>query len=107
MRRSSNSIDQFTGALPFQPYVVFPHLDCGLREEILMAVLPVHHLALGLMLRNAIVLLDFADQMFASAGDLVEMIVGQHAPLLFDMTLELMPVAFDAIPVHFDLLTVD
>src|SRR5262245_44960488 len=58
------------------------------------------HLTLGLVLREAILLLHLADELVALAVNDVELIVGQLAPLLLDLALELLPVAFDAIPIH-------
>src|SRR4051812_48075009 len=69
-----------------------------------LARLPVLHLLLGLVLADAVGVLDLADQLVALAGDPVELVVADLAPLLLDLALHLLPVAFDAIPVHAALL---
>src|SRR5262245_6060756 len=61
---------------------------------------PVLHLALGLVAADAVGFLHLADQLVALAVDLGDLIVGQLAPLGLDLAAELLPVAFDAIPVH-------
>src|SRR5215468_9134944 len=58
------------------------------------------HLAFGLVAREAVLLLDLAHELVALAVDDVELVVRQLAPLFFDLALELLPVAFDAIPIH-------
>src|SRR5258708_9662690 len=68
--------------------------------EVALARFPFLELLLGLVLADAVGVLDLADQLVALAGDLVELIVGQLAPLLFHFALRLLPVACDAIPVH-------
>ena len=50
--------------------------------------------------RAAITSLELALELLAAAVDLGEVVVGQLAPFLFDLAGELLPVAFDAIPVH-------
>src|SRR4051812_977362 len=68
--------------------------------EILLARFPVVHLLLGFVLADAVGLLDAAEQLVALAGDAVEVVVGQLAPLLLHFALRHLPVAFDAIPIH-------
>ena len=53
---------------------------------------------LGLFLRGAVALLKAASQFLALALDDVEIIVGQLAPLLLKLALELFPIAFDLDP---------
>ena len=57
-------------------------------------------LLLGLVLRDAVGLLDLARQLIVLSGNHVEVIVGEFAPLCFHLALELLPVALDDIPVH-------
>src|SRR4051812_243368 len=64
------------------------------------AGLPVLHLPLGLVLADAVGLLDLARQLVPLSADGVDIVVGELAPLLLDLALELLPVAFDAIPIH-------
>ena len=58
------------------------------------------HLLLGLVLRDPIRGLQAAHELFALARDLVELVVGQPAPRLAHVPLELLPVALDAVPIH-------
>src|SRR6185436_13868079 len=75
-----------------------------LAVEVLLLRFPVGDLALGLVLADAVGVLDLADQLVALARDAVEVVVGELAPLLLRLALQLLPVAFDAIPVHAALL---
>ena len=72
----------------------------GVIEQILVARLPVFHLAFGFVFGDPVVFLDLADELVAAAGDCVQMVVGELAPLLLDLAFYLLPVAFDAIPVR-------
>ena len=49
---------------------------------------------------------DLADlgELIALAADHVEIIVGQPAPLFFDLAFDLLPVPLNAVPVHCELL---
>src|SRR5690606_36808830 len=60
-------------------------------------------LALGLVLRDAIGLLDLPRQLDTPSGDDVGLIVGEIAPPCLDLALELLPVACDDVPVHIEL----
>ena len=53
-----------------------------------------------LVLRDSLPLLDYSLQLIAMTLDFVQIVVGEIAPLLFDLSLELFPVTFHAIPVH-------
>ena len=44
--------------------------------------------------------MDFALQLVPFPIDDVEVIVGELAPLLFDLAFHLLPISFNAIPVH-------
>src|SRR3954469_9197886 len=70
------------------------------------ALFPVADLLLGLLPRDAVRLLDPAQQQVALSRDHVELVIGELAPLLQRVALELLPVAFDAVPVHFCFLVV-
>jgi hypothetical protein len=48
--------------------------------------------------------LNLAFKLFALAGNFVEIIIGKMTPLLLDLAFELLPVSFDAIPIHCKLL---
>jgi hypothetical protein len=52
----------------------------------------------------AIALLNFTFQLLSTTCDFVEIIVGEFTLLLLHLALNLLPIPFDAIPVHFDLL---
>src|SRR5580700_2564134 len=49
---------------------------------------------------QAIALLDLAFELVALAVDCGQIIVGELTPLLLDLALGLLPVSFDAVPVH-------
>src|SRR5687768_7964143 len=66
----------------------------------LLSAFPVVHLLLGLVARAAVALLDLAHQLVAAAFHLVELVVGELAPLLLHAALHLLPVALDGVPVH-------
>jgi hypothetical protein len=54
----------------------------------------------NLVFGKAIALLDFAFELVAMARDNVEIVVRQAAPLLLDLPFDLLPVSFNAIPIH-------
>src|SRR5262245_26114053 len=66
----------------------------------LLAAHPVIHILAHLILGIAVAPLDLALELFAIAVDLVEVVVGVLTPLLLHLTAELLPAAFDTIPVH-------
>ena len=53
-----------------------------------------------LVLRDPIPLLFYSLQLIAMTLDFVQIVVGEIAPLFFDLAFELLPVTFHAIPVH-------
>src|SRR5262245_53415615 len=57
-------------------------------------------LALGPVPLVAVPGLQPPDELIPPAGGLVQVVVGQVAPLLLDLPLELLPIALDLIPVH-------
>src|SRR3954470_3784378 len=63
-----------------------------------LTVFPFGDLLFGVVLRAPIALLDLAHQLVALAGELVELVIGEFAPALFQRALHLLPVARDAIP---------
>jgi hypothetical protein len=65
---------------------------------------PAVDFTLGLILLVAVALLQTAGELRALALDLVEIVIGQVRPFLLHLALELLPVAFDAIPIHLILL---
>src|SRR4029077_4945178 len=63
---------------------------------------PVIGAFLSLFLTEPVSLLQFADELIAAPSDVLEVVVGQIAPLLFDRALDLAPFSSDFIPVHGD-----
>src|SRR5512132_3795168 len=68
--------------------------------EVAIAVRERIDLLFGLVLRDAIRFLQLACELIALAGDRVDLVVGQLAPLFLDLARQLLPVAFNPIPVH-------
>src|SRR5262245_41383820 len=50
------------------------------------------HFLLGFVLGNAVAFLDLPDELIAIPGNHIQLIVGELAPLLLDLALELLPV---------------
>src|SRR5436190_22024849 len=76
-------------------------------SNLLVVALPIRKLAdlaFGLILRNAVLFLNLAHQLIATPADQVEVAVGELAPLFLELALELLPVSFDAIPIHVNAL---
>jgi hypothetical protein len=67
---------------------------------LLEARFPLAPLTLCDIALDAVPLLNSAYEPVASAGDLIDLIVGELSPLLPDLAFELLPVSFDSIPVH-------
>src|SRR6516162_5357301 len=57
-------------------------------------------LGFRLVFLEPVALLQFADELIALAGDRRKVVVGQLAPLLLYFASELLPVAFDLVPIH-------
>src|SRR5215204_3856626 len=69
-----------------------------------LASVPVVHFTSDLVLLIPVTLLDLAFELVAAAVDHVQVVIGELAPLLFDVALELLPVPFNPIPIHHRLL---
>ena len=80
---------------------------CGVAEPVHLLGLPERQLRVNFVPGKSVRLLDLPGQLVALAGDDVELVVGELAPLFLDAALELLPVAFDAVPVHAALLRID
>src|SRR5437868_10672103 len=80
--------------------VLFARRPSGGLVQVALATFPIGELLLGLVLADAVRILDLADELIALAGDLVELVVGQLAPLLVQLAFGLLPVSCDAVPVH-------
>jgi len=63
-----------------------------------LAAVPVIDILLCSVLLVAIPLLDFSFQLIALACDDVQIIISEFPPLLLNLPLYLLPVAFDAVP---------
>src|SRR5919197_857959 len=66
----------------------------------MLARLPSGDLLFRFLPAHAVLFLNRADECVVSARDHVKLLLGKRAPLLPGAHLELLPVAFDAIPVH-------
>jgi hypothetical protein len=64
------------------------------------AIFKILDLAFGFIFVDAVGLLDFSDQLIALTRDIVEMVVRQFPPLLFDFAFVLLPITFDDVPIH-------
>jgi hypothetical protein len=58
----------------------------------------------NLILGIPIAFLDFAFELVTSAVDSSKVVIGELAPLLFDLARELFPTSFNPIPIHCNLL---
>ena len=64
-----------------------------------MSISPGVDLAFGFFLRHSVALLKLACELVLAAGDDVKILVSDFAPLLLRIALELLPIAFNAIPI--------
>src|ERR1700691_2385230 len=78
-----------------------PHRGCArdlggfvLRPQPVVHV-PAHH-----VFSQAIALLDLAFELVALSVDGGQIVVGELTPLLFDLAFGLLPISFNAVPVH-------
>src|SRR5258707_9593001 len=77
------------------------------REERLplLRAVPVVDILAHLILGDAVPLLNLAFELVALAANDIEIVIGQLAPLRFDLAFDLLPISFHAIPIHYqDLL---
>jgi hypothetical protein len=63
------------------------------------------HLALGFIARDSISFLHSAQQLIALAFNAIQIVVREFSPLLLNLAAELLPLAFDSVPVHRFVLT--
>src|SRR5215468_6768209 len=73
---------------------------CRSRSTSLHGFQPGVDFALGLVPGVAVALLQTAGELSALALDDIQIVVGELAPFLLHLALELLPIAFDTIPVH-------
>ena len=62
--------------------------------------LPLSQLFFGFVLGYAVALLDLASELVTAPSDDVQIVVGQFAPLLFDLASQLFPTTLNFVPVH-------
>src|SRR5258708_10319686 len=74
------------------------------QENLFQRPEPVIHVLVDLILGEAVALLQLAFELLAATLDHVEIVVGEFAPLFLCRTLELLPVAFNPVPIHRHLL---
>lgn len=67
---------------------------------------PTVDLSFNFLLRLSVTFLDTARKLTAFATDDIKVVVGEFSPLLLDSAFELLPVAFNPIPIHGGLLVV-
>jgi hypothetical protein len=67
---------------------------------------PIVDLPLGLLLGEAVTLLDLAGKLDTAALDDIEIVIREFAPLCLGLALVLGPLAFDDIPVHVAVLSI-
>jgi hypothetical protein len=76
----------------------------GCVKTRLLILQPIVDLLAHRVFADAGVFLNLAFKLFALAGNFVEIVIRKMTPLLLDLAFELLPVAFDAIPIHCKLL---
>src|SRR5262245_2271222 len=76
-----------------------PQRGCRSQARLLL-VHPVVDVLLDPVLGIAVARLNLAFELLAVAVDLGDIVIGKLAPLLLHLTAELLPAAFDAIPIH-------
>jgi hypothetical protein len=65
-----------------------------------VGLVPVVYILLGLVLGVAVALLDSSLKLLTLAVNNGQVVIGELAPLLLDLTLHVLPVSFNAIPIH-------
>jgi len=79
-------------------------MGSALRTVILVELLETLDLLLGFPLRDAVGFLKLAYQLYAFAGNHLKVVVSEVPPPRSHLAFELLPVAFDDVPVHTNLL---
>src|SRR5262245_5487637 len=78
----------------------FPARRDLVLEQALVVFFPFAHFTLSLVAGDPVRFLELAHQLVALAGDDIEIVIGQLAPLLLELALHLLPVAFHTVPIH-------
>ena len=73
---------------------------CGLRGLFMQGPLEVANFTFGVVLLPAVALLQSADKILMIAVGAAQIIVGEFAPLRFQRTLQLRPLALDDVLIH-------
>jgi len=68
------------------------------------ALFEILDLLFSLVLADTIGFLDFSGQLIALPSNTIDVVVGELTPLHFELALELLPVSFNNVPIHFKLL---
>jgi hypothetical protein len=76
-----------------------------IEHRLLLLLQPIVDLLAHRVFAESMVLLNHAFKLFALAGNFVEILIREMTPLLLDLAFELLPVSFDAIPIHSKLLS--
>src|SRR5215831_4401317 len=72
---------------------------CG-NSDLRLALQPSIDVLAHHIFGETVALLDYTFKLFALSLDLSQIVIGELAPLLFDLALSLFPISFDAVPVH-------
>lgn len=72
-----------------------------LLKVIFLASLPIGNLFFCFFFSETVGFLYLSGKVFAFTCNHIQLIIGKFAPLLLDIALELFPISFDTIPVHF------
>ncbi len=91
-------------AIPVLALLLMPLLFSILVSFTPSRYLELLELALAFLLVDSATLLDSARDLIALAGDRAQRIIGEPAPPFSQSPAELLPLAFQTIPVHVDLL---
>src|ERR1700704_1846871 len=100
---SRNESDQERQKAPAMPGLCLFHSLAG-QGDLFQRPEPVIDILVDLVLGEAVALLQLAFELLAAALDNVEVVVGEFAPLFLGLALELLPVAFNPVPIHRHLL---
>src|SRR6516165_10935745 len=73
---------------------------CG-NSDLRLALQPSIDVLTHHIFGETVTLLEYTFKLFALSVDLCEIVLSELAPLLFDLTLSLLPISFDEVPVHF------
>src|SRR6476660_4720632 len=77
-----------------------PGLFRYVRAKLLQRLEPVIDVLVNLVLGEAVALLQLAFELLAATLDDVEIVISEFAPFFLGRALELLPVAFNPVPIH-------